>query len=60
MLHLKLIHNQDHAPRGFWLSFLWVFGIGIKNAVDPQGVYVMLTFSIWRLQTHFTIALDNK
>ena len=59
MLSFKLIHS-DNIPKGFWLTFLWIFAIGLKNETDNHGAFIMFTLAIWRLQAHFTLALDNK
>ena len=60
MINLKLIGSANKIPKGFWLTLLWIFGVGIKNDTDTNGSYVMLSVGIWRFTTHLTISFDTK
>lgn len=59
MFQLKVLHNTYHSFRGFWITFLWVFAIGMKCEHDDHGRFVMFSIGIHNILFHFTIALDN-
>ena len=60
MIDLKILHTKNLWPRGFWLQVLWIFSIGIQFEHDSHGRFMMCSFGIYRMTSHFTLTFDTK